>query len=58
MYLSSVFLAAVALFSTSLALKFNIDPTVTAGQNTTITVINDAKDETAVNFTVALYTVS
>ena len=51
-----VFFAAAALISTSYAFKFNIDSTVAAGQNTTVTAVLDANDATAENFTIVLYT--
>jgi hypothetical protein len=57
MYLSNLALAAFTLLGATQAFKsISISQNVTAGQNTTVTIINDENDAKAVNYTVSLYT--
>ena len=53
MHLCSVFLAATTLFSHTF--KFNIDPTITAGQGIIITIVTNTNDATVVNFTLRIH---
>jgi hypothetical protein len=57
MYLLNLVGVATALFGTIQAFQsVNINQNVTAGHNTTVTIVNDDNDASAVNYTVALYT--